>query len=201
MTRGSVVVAWVLCAGLAACSDSDEPVVGDEPITPEAVVAIAQEHVGAKPNRIWKDSEASDLDLGPADAVLVYDALSITVRVAETTDSPLACATVDDDDGRLTAADFFDGCVDETVEGHEVSIAWQDVTTEEDPGYVYVIDHREGEDVSVRLSGPRVTSDPRNLDLGVPLEDLAALVTDQRLSLTTSQEVVDLGDAVERAWG
>lgn len=116
MTRGSVVAALVLSAGLAGCSGSDEPVVGDEPITPEAVVAIAQEHVGVKPNRIWKDS-------------------------------------------------------------------------------------REGEDVSVRLSGPRVTSDPRNLDLGVPLEDLAALVTDQRLSVATSQEIVDLGDAVERAWG
>lgn len=37
------------------------------------------------------------------------------------------------------------------------------------------------------------------MDLGVPLEDLAALATDPRLSLATAQGVVDMGDSVELA--
>ena len=78
-----------------------------------------------------------------------------------------------------------------------MTIAWQDLEPEEDPGVVYVIDRRDGEDVAVQVIGASITDDPRDLDLGVPLEDLAALVTDPRLSLTTSQEVVDLGDSVE----
>ena len=96
---------------------------------------------------------------------------------------------------------FFDECVPESFDGNEVTIAWQDLEQEEDPGIVYVIDRREGEDVAVQVSGPSITDDPRNLDLGVPLEDLAALVTDQRLSLTTWQQVVDLGDSVEMSQG
>ena len=49
----------------------------------------------------------------------------------------------------------------------------------------------------MRVSGASVTDDPRDLDLGVPLADLAALVADPRLSLTTSQPVVELGADVE----
>lgn len=112
--------------------------------------------------------------------------MSISVVVAPTSDSPLVCAV----------PTFFDECVDESVDGHEVTIAWRELEPEEDPGVVYVIDRREGEDVAVKVSGASVTEDPRDLDLGVPLADLAALVTDPRLSLTTSQAVVDLGTGV-----
>lgn len=47
------------------------------------------------------------------------------------------------------------------------------------------------------MTGASITEDPRDLDLGVPLADLVALVTDPRLSLTTSQMVIDLGADVE----
>ena len=47
------------------------------------------------------------------------------------------------------------------------------------------------------MIGTTIVDDPRDLDLGVPLADLAGLVTDRRLSLTTSQEVVDLGAGTE----
>lgn len=115
--------------------------------------------------------------------------MSLAVVVALAADSPLVCAV----------PTFFDECVDDSVDGHDVTIAWQELEPEEDPGVVYLIDRRDGEDVAVQVIGASVTSDPRNLDLGPPLEDLAALATDPRLSLTTSQEVVDLGDAIELA--
>ncbi|PUA81036.1 hypothetical protein [Nocardioides currus] len=186
MTRGIVVA--VLALGLAGCSSSDEAVAGDEPITPEAIAAITQEHVDLSPVEVtaW-DVFTRELGEPSPGARSEYGDVSLAVVVAPTTDSPLVCAT----------PTFFDECVDDTVDGHDVTIAWQDLEPEEDPGVVYVIDRRDGEDVAVQVIGPDVTDDPRDLDLGVPLEDLAALVTDPRLSLTTSQEVVDLGDQVE----
>lgn len=87
--------------------------------------------------------------------------------------------------------------MNESVDGHDVTIAWQDLEREEDPGVVYVIERREGEDVAVQVTGASITEDPRDLDLGVPLADLVALVTDPRLSLTTPQMVIDLGADVE----
>ena len=113
--------------------------------------------------------------------------MTLAVVVAPTTDSPLVCAV----------PTFFDECVDESVDGHDVTIAWQDLEPEEDPGVVYVIDRREGEDVAVQVTGASITDDPRDLDLEVPLADLAALATDHRLSITTSQLVVDLGADVK----
>ena len=49
----------------------------------------------------------------------------------------------------------------------------------------------------MKVSGASVIDDPRDLDLGVPLADLAALVADPRLSLTTTRSVVELGADVE----
>ncbi len=175
------------CALLAACGGGDDEVAGDEPITAAAIAAVVQEHVDLEPRRIT-DSTAFDAELGDraTAASLRYTDVSLAVVVAPSSDSPLTCAD-----------DSFDECVDDTVDGHEVTIAWQDLEPEEDPGIVYDIDRRDGEGVAVQLGGASITDDPRNLDLGVPLEDLAALVTDPRLSLTTSQGVIALGADVE----
>ncbi len=187
MTRGIVVV-LASCVLLVGCGGGDDPVVGDEPITPAAIAAIAQEHVDLEPSEIaqW-DVFTRELGEESPSARLEYADVSLAVVVAPTSDSPLVCAV----------PTFFDECVDESVDGHDVTIAWQDLEPEEDPGVVYVIDRREGEDVAVQVIGASITDDPRDLDLGVPLADLAALVTDPRLSLTTSREVVELGDSVD----
>lgn len=193
MTR-LVVLATLGCLLLAACGDvdghsDDQTTAGSggadgEPITPAAVAAIAQEHVDLEPRRIapW-DVFTRELGVESPGAWLEYADVSLEVVVAPTSDSPLVCAE----------PGFFDKCVDDSVNGHEVTIAWQELEPEEDPGVVYVIDRRPGEDVAVGVSGAEITADPRRLDLGVPLADLAALVTDARLSLTTSPDVVDLG--------
>ena len=188
MTRGKVVTVVALCASLAACSNADEAFVGDESITPAAIVAITQEHVDLQPKQIaqW-DVFTRELGEESPGAQFEYADVSLAVVVAPTSDSPLVCAD----------ATLFDECVDVSLDGHDVTLAWQELEPEEDPGVVYVIDRRDGEDVAVRVSGASITDDPRTLDLGLPLEGLAALVTDLRLSLTTSQEVVDLGAGVE----
>ncbi len=40
------------CVLLAGCGEGADPVAGDEPITPAAIAAIAQEHVDLQPSRI-----------------------------------------------------------------------------------------------------------------------------------------------------
>ncbi|UUZ60126.1 hypothetical protein [Nocardioides sp. B-3] len=177
MTRGSVVAVLALCVGLTACESGDERGEADQPITPAAIAAITQEHVDPEPRSI-ADWDVFTRELGEESpgAQLEYADVSLAVVVAPTTDSPLVCAD----------ESFFDECVDDSVDGHDVTIAWQELEPEEDPGVVYVIDRRDGEDVAVQVIGASVTDDPRTLDLGVPLEDLAAPVTDPRLSLTTS---------------
>jgi hypothetical protein len=182
MARGTVVV--MVCVLLGGCGAGNDAVPADEPITPAAIAAIVQEHVDLEPRRI-AESEVLARELGDQStgAWLEYPDVSLTVGVAPTSTSPLVCAT----------AAFFDECVADSVDGHEVTIAWQQLEPEEDPGVVYVIDRREEEDVLVSVSGASVTDDPRDLDLGVPLADLAALVDDARLSLTTTRHVVELG--------
>ncbi|MFC7726519.1 hypothetical protein ACFQW6_15525 [Nocardioides sp. GCM10028917] len=187
MTRGAVVA--MVCVLLAGCGADDGQVPGDEPITPAAIAAIVQEHVDLEPRRIAESMVlAPELGERSTAAWLEYgDDVSLTVVVAPTSNGPLVCAE----------PSFFDECVDDSIDGHEVTIAWQQLEPEEDPGVVYVIDRREGEDALVKVSGASITDDPRDLDLGVPLADLAALVVDPRLSLTTSQTVVEQGASVD----
>lgn len=181
MTR-RLAACTVVCVLLAGCGAGDDAGGGDEPITRAAIAAIAQEHVDLEPTRIadW-DVFTRELGMESPGVSLQYADVSLHVVVAPTSDSPLVCAD----------PTFFDECVEESVDGHDVTIAWQLIEPEEDPGIAYVIDRRKGEDVAVEVYGPSITDDPRNLDLGVPLADLAALVTDPRLSLTTTQPVVD----------
>ena len=181
----------VACVLLAGCGEGDGPVAGGQLITPAAIAAIVQEHVDLEPRRVAVVDSASQvtpapsttLDGGPPGVWLQYADVTLEVVVTPIGDSPPACAP----------PTSFDECVDESVDGHDVTIAWQELEPEEDPGIVYVIDRRDDENVAVQVSGASVTDDPRNLDLGVPLADLAALATDPRLSLTTSQSVIDLG--------
>ena len=57
-------------------------------------------------------------------------------------------------------------------------LAWQELEPEEDPGIVYVIDRRDGEDVIADYSGVSIEGDPRGLDLAITLDELAEIVTD-----------------------
>lgn len=183
------MVVIMACVLLTGCGEADEAIAGDEPITPAAIAAIAQEHVDVgQPSRVAEWSVFID-EFGAESrgASLMYDDVSLRVGVAPTSDSSWFCVE----------PHAFDACVADSVDGHDVMIAWQEVEPEEDPGIVLVIDRRDGEDIVVDVSGTDVTADPRDLDLAVPLADLAALATDPRLSLTTSQSVVDLGADLE----
>ena len=177
------------CALLAGCGVDEAQVSGDEPITPAAIAAVAAEHadLGQPPRLVEWSVFVHEFGAPSPSASLMYGDFSLSVGVAPTSDSSWLCVE----------PNAFDACVDASVDGHDVVIAWQELEPAEDPGIVFVIDRREGEDVVVEVTGTDITDDPRELTLRVPLEDLAALASDPRISLTTSQSVVDLGAGLE----
>jgi hypothetical protein len=198
-----VVVLAVGWAGLASCSADGGPVVGDEPITSEAIAAVMMEHVDLQPVAVHPYPALSSRTRAPyapwpesAEGAVIYFA-GVAEDVDRVGERISISAIVQPAPDTAPCEDITLSSVEASVDGHEVSIAWQDREPEEDPGIVHVIDRADGEEVDLLLMGPYITDDPRELDLGVPLGDLAALVTDPRLSVTTSQEVVDLGSSVE----
>lgn len=57
-----------------------------------------------------------------------------------------------------------------------------------------VLLRRADEEVFALTSGDVITGDPREMDLAIPVETLEDIVTDPRLGLTTSRDVVDAGE-------
>lgn len=173
-TTVAAVLAVVPLA-LAGCGADEEPREPAADLTPDGIAAVVADHVDRGPRRIeaW-DVMTRELEVEAPGAMLVYRrGTSLRVAVAPTTDSPLVCGD----------ESFFDECVDLDHDGHRLVLAWQELEPEEDPGVVYLIDRREGEDVIADYSGVSIVGDPRDLDLGITLEEMAAIVTDRRLTL------------------
>lgn len=70
-------------------------------------------------------------------------------------------------------------------------LLWED---EEDPGVFYVIAEKGESAALLFYAGPRITGDPRELDLPIPVETLFDIATDPRVDVTTSQEALEAGD-------
>ena len=168
----TVLLVVVPLAGCGADDESGEPAAD---LTPDGIAAVVADHVERTPTRVdpW-DVMTRELGVEAPGAFLVYRrGMSLRVAVAPTTDSPLVCGD----------ESFFDECVDLDHDGHRLVLAWQELEPEEDPGIVYVIDRRDGEDVVADYSGVSIEGDPRDLDLGITLDQMAEIVTDQRLTL------------------
>lgn len=167
------LVGWVVAAlVLTACGG---PEVAAGPITPEAVEAIAREHLpepvkaeeaeydGSDPRgsvgaRLSYADQHVDVVVGPPHAPDDFDTASACVDVVE-------CAALGTD-----------------VDGGTLTLTWQEEVPEEDPGIIVLLMERKGEFSLVRWGGDIVvTGDPRDLDLDVSVDDAAALLEDARL--------------------
>lgn len=168
---------------------------GDVPITQAAIAAVAVDYLPPDPSSM-KATYTDNTDRqgylgadfrygadGESDGDLVRVALSPSRR-GNICQGSEGCEPLPSDDGT------------------EMYLAWDEVEPEEDPGYVAVVLRRadEDEDVVAYTSGESITGDPREQDLTVSVEALTALVQDERLSLTTTQDVVDAGEDLE-GWG
>ena len=176
---------------LAACGTesaaTDEP--ADVPITSRAVAAVALEYVPEDTTRReatytepGKGRETVGADLryhGDGE----YDGDLVSVVVS----SDLPEEFCEPGDGR---------CVQREVDGGTLYLLWDEVVPEEDPGVVSVAMVRGDEMVLVGYGGVEIVGDPREQELPVPVETMERLAQDERLSLTTTQDVVDAGKAV-----
>ena len=165
----AAVVTALACTGCVAT----DPAPAD--LGAAGIGAVVADHVEETPVDVagW-DVMTRELGVEAPGATFDFpDGESLAVAVAPTTDSPLMCAT----------PDFFDECVTLDHDGVELVLAWQELEPEEDPGVVYVIDRRDDEDVVARYTGASIDGDPRGLDLGISLEEMADIVTDERLTL------------------
>lgn len=150
--------------------------------TPEALVAVALSHLTPEPDEIafYRAEDEVD-DLGTKSpwigGQLRWDpdpdwSLSVRVQPEPKGFQPCAMATCADlDDAKLS---------------------WQP-PGEDAPGYLTVYAVSAGELRSIGYEGYGVTGDPRDEDLPMELEELAAIVTDPAFALTTTQGAVDAG--------
>ena len=151
------------------------------PLTPDGMAAVVADHIDRSPKRV-EQWDVTTRELGvdaPGVVPRLQQAGHASVAVAPTTDSSLVCG---DDTS-------FDECVDlgDDGAGGRVVLGWQELEPEEDPGVVFVIDRRDGEDVLAKYYGDLDHRRPARLDLGVSVDQMAEIVTDERLTLAGTE--------------
>ena len=87
-------------------------------------------------------------------------------------------------------------CETRSVDSGRLTLSWAEEEPEEDPGYVEVYLQRGTETVEVIWAGDVITGDPRDQDLFITVDTMEQIAQDPRISMTTSPEVVDAGDAL-----
>ncbi|RYJ05715.1 MAG: hypothetical protein EON52_10115 [Actinomycetales bacterium] len=178
------------CVLLAGCGDEGAPADGDGdvPITQRAIAAMTLEHAPEDTtSRVATYTDRSDPE-GALGADLRYrgdgeydgDLLRVFLSPPSRDENPCG----DDDEGR---------CDSREVDGGTLTLSWDVEEPEEDPGYVAVVLQRDEETVSALWFGDTITGDPRDQDLFISIDTLEDIAQDPRISLTTSQEVVDAG--------
>ena len=180
---------------LAGCGDETATPAGggQVPITQRAIAAIALEHAPTDTTR----REATYTDRRDAEGSLGAD---LRYHGDGESDGDLLRVFVAPGHGPadICAENGYDAdCETRQVEGGILSLRWQTKMPEEDPGIVVVEMQRADESVSVLLAGPDITRDPRKEDLFVPVDVMEAIAQDERISLTTSQAVVDAGERLD----
>ncbi len=174
---------------ITGCGDEGPPVTsdGDVPITQRAIAAMALEHAPEDTS----SREATYTDRSDPKGALGAD---LRYPAGAGDDGDLLRVFLQPGAGpEDLCADRGDSCEGRDVDGGRLTLAWTLEEPEEDPGYVSVVLQREDETVSVSWFGDTITGDPREQDLEIPIETLEAIAQDPRISLTTSQAVVDAG--------
>ncbi|KQY57375.1 hypothetical protein ASD66_16695 [Nocardioides sp. Root151] len=166
---GMTMAALVLMGG---CDDDDQVTA-----TPEALAAVALEHTGIEPTLVEGSTE--DGDIG---ASIEFDnghqRLGVGVK-----EDPGSGDEPCDDRGTCTTI---------STDAGDVQLYWEDEEPEEDPGLV-IVTFASDEGVNVAYyAGDSITADPRDLDLGVDVDDMVAIVTDERFGTTTTTELTEV---------
>ncbi|MEO5851686.1 MAG: hypothetical protein ABIQ15_04155 [Nocardioides sp.] len=153
--------------------------------TRKALAWLTADHLG-EPSRATTDHDAAEeFDRDGIGTELGYGQ---QVVLAVGNDLPEALYDCDGAD-----TERMDGC-EKTEYG---VLMWQDLEPEEDPGVVYVVVPKGDSAVLMFGSGPDITGDPRDLDLPVSVAEMFEIANDPRVDVTTTQEAVDGGRAID----
>ena len=193
MRRLAALAALLLL--VSGCGDQTVPATGagDVPITQRAIAAMVLEHAPDDTTR----REATYADRGYHGGGLGAD---LRYPGGGESDGGLLRVFVTPERGpEDLCADAATGehCESRQVDAGVLTLSWWLEAPEEDGGAVEVTVQRPEETVSVLWAGDAITGDPRRMDLFVSVAALEDIVEDERISLTTSQAVVDAGAALD----
>ncbi|WP_279235515.1 chitosanase [Nocardioides sp. SR21] len=184
MRRGLGILLIVATLAATGCDDDEVP------ITPQALAYVAADHAGTPASASAESLDWFDAFEDPVIADLRYgpekndpgDSLTITLGTLDAETELVDCDT--------TEGWYTHHCV-ETDDG---TLRWNTDDPEEDPGAVFaLVPKSDGQIVMVAFAGPRLTQDPRDVDLPVSVETLFDIANDDRIDVTTTQDVVDAG--------
>lgn len=188
----------IAVAGLVGCG-SQTTVTDDtevEPITWQAVALIVMSHQGDDPSSTSEliyglDIPDPDEPQGLIGASVRYEAQSAIGRHFAVSLIPTATSSTH------PLASFCTPSTCAELPG-DVTLGWQLLTPEEDPGIVWVTRTMADAVAYVELFGPEITGDPRTLDLGgVTVDDLVAVLEDKDLRLETRAALVREGENLD----
>ena len=190
------VVLLASCGENAGTPADDAAQGGEAPTTARALAAIAAERVGEPDSatssrdldELYKqEAVGSELRFG-ADGEYDGDQFEVRVGIGFQLFEPDCDSASIQDNPRLG------GC--EEV-GGGMLLLWEVSEPESDPGAVYVVLSKGAATVLVSQSGPTIDADPRRLDMPISVDDMVAVARDERVALTTSQEAIDAGKALD----
>ena len=177
MTRAMTVLLTGLTAlslvVMAGCED-DERV----PATPESLAAVALEHADVDPTLVEGSSDGDGIS-----ASIEFDDGQQRLRVGATDREP--DATDQDCDDRGT-------CDVISTRAGDVELYWEDEEPEEDPGIVIVSFRPTTSENFAYYAGDAIARDPRDLDLGIDVDEMVAIVTDHRFGISTTTEMTEV---------
>lgn len=186
LAAGLVVVVAVV---LTVAFWPDQPEGGDEPTTPRSLAYVVSEHVDLEPTKAGVDWAADNyrrLFPHPKRAVAASTNFAGEGNIVVVGTSP------EREKEGPSCEDGF--CADL---GDGITLTWDEVAPEADPGLVVVIAELDTHTVVLRYSGPEITGDPRDLDLPISVDTLVDLVTDPRVAPTTSRKAIDSGEEID----
>ena len=184
-----LVVVGVSVVVLTVDVRPDDPEGGDVPTTPRSLAFVVSEHVDLEPTRAGVDWQADNYR-----RLFPHPQRAVAASTNFAGDGNIVVVGVSPEREKVGPSCDDGFCVDL---GDGVTLAWDEVAPEEDPGLVVVVAELETHTVVLRYSGPEITGDPRDLDLPVPVDTMVDIVTDPRVAPTTSQAAVDSGDDID----